>query len=140
MGSAQVLDGGDVLVGWGTEPYITEFSRGGEVILDLKLPLGGENYRTFRLPWTGRPTTKPKLVVRSTSVGRRLYVSWNGATEVATWQLHSGARAGALEPGPKGPRLSFETTISAPRGDRFAAVTALDAHGTALATSNVVRV
>ena len=140
MGNAQRLGNGNLLVGWGTEPHLTEFSIGGDVVFDAHLPPGGQNYRAFRLPWVGRPTDRPRLVVRSTTAGRRLYVSWNGATEVAAWQLRAGQVPGDLTVRATGKKRSFETMLTAPTGARFAAVAALDRHGKVLATSKVIRV
>jgi hypothetical protein len=139
MGSAQRLGNGNLLVGWGTEPHLTEFSLGGAVVFDAHLPHGGQNYRAFRLPWVGHPTDRPRLVTRSTAAGKRLYVSWNGATQVASWQLRAGATAGDLTVRATGAKRSFETMLTAPRGARFAAVVALDRHGKVLASSRVVR-
>jgi hypothetical protein len=140
MGNAQRLGNGNLLVGWGTEPYVTEFNLGGKVVFDARLPPGGENYRAFRLPWTGHPTDRPKLVVRSTTAGRRLYVSWNGATEVASWRLLAGVKAAELTARATGRNRAFETMLTVPTGARYAAVTGLDRHGKTLATSNLVRV
>lgn len=139
MGNTQLLRNGNVLVGWGTAPYVTEFDHAGRVVWDARLPHGGENYRAFRLPWVGRPKEPPKLVARSTHAGRRLYVSWNGATEVASWRLQTGKKAHALRHEATGPKQAFETVLTPSPGARFASVTALDRHGRPLATSNVVR-
>ena len=140
MGNAQRLGNGNLLVGWGTEPYLTEFSARGAVVFDARLPPGGQNYRVFRLPWTGKPTDRPRLVALSTTAGRRLYVSWNGATEVASWQLRSGERAADLLVRATGPKRAFETMLTVPKGMRYAQVAALDRHGKVLAVSNIVRV
>jgi hypothetical protein len=69
-----------------------------------------------------------------------LYVSWNGATEVATWQASAGASPGALAPLVEVPRDGFETAIPLGVVAGYAAVTALDAGGQALATSAPQRV
>jgi hypothetical protein len=139
MGNVQVLPNGNSFVGWGTEPYLTEFDRSGRVVWDARLPHGGENYRAFRLPWVGRPTDAPKLVAHSTASGRRLYVSWNGATEVAQWRLETGATESSLQHEATGPKQSFETVLVPKPGSKVAAVTALDAKGRPLQRSNVVR-
>jgi hypothetical protein len=139
MGNAQRLGNGNLLVGWGTEPYLTEFSMGGDVVFDARLPHGGQNYRAFRLPWVGLPRDRPKLVARSTSAGRRLYASWNGATEVAAWRLLAGNVAAEMGVKATGTKRAFETMLTAPSGARFAAVAALDRHDKVLAMSNVVR-
>ena len=141
MGNAQVLGNGNVVVGWGSEPFLTEFSPEGTILLDLKLPHGGQNYRAFRFPWVGRPFTRPTLVYRFARGIGTVYASWNGATEVTHWQLLAGARAGDLaaqdEPVPK---RGFETTIATPRGMRFGAVAALDRHGKVLGRSETIRI
>src|SRR5207302_2564821 len=100
LGSAQLQANGDMLVGWGTEPYLTEFAADGTIRFDAKLPDGSQNYRSLRFPWVGRPTEPPRLVARSTAAGPTVYASWNGATEVAAWQLHWDPRPGDLRATP----------------------------------------
>jgi len=116
LGSVQLLGNGDVLVGWGTDPHTTEFTREGAAKLDLTLPRGGENYRALRFPWRGRPRDEPVAVVR----GATVYASWNGATEVAAWKIEPG--------GPAVRRTGFETALPLRAGH----VVALDARGRAL--------
>ena len=59
MGNMQALDNGNVMIGWGSEPYFTEFGPTATIVLDGRLPDGGMNYRAFRLPWHGRPSLPP---------------------------------------------------------------------------------
>jgi hypothetical protein len=140
MGNAQLLGNGNVVVGWGSEPYVTEFAPDGTILLDVKLPHGGQNYRAFRFPWVGRPVTRPALVYRTLRGSRNVYASWNGATEVASWQLLLGGAAAELSPGDEAPRRGFETTFPVPAGVRYAAVVALDRHGRQLGRSKTIRV
>lgn len=116
LGSVQLLGNGDVLVGWGTDPHLTEFSGSGAPKLDATLPHGGENYRTLRFPWVGRPRDAPRAVVR----GGTVFASWNGATEVAAWRIEPG--------GPTVRRTGFETALP----HRAGVLVALDARGRAL--------
>ena len=139
-GSAQLLPNGNMLVGWGSERYFTEFAPNGAVRFDARLPRFGQTYRALRFPWVGKPTLPPVLVTRPSPSGRVAYVSWNGATEVASWQLLVGAAAGALQPGPTRPRGGFETRLRIPAGTRWAAAVALDAAGNELRRSKTVRV
>jgi hypothetical protein len=139
MGNAQVLRNGNVVVGWGGLPYVTEFHRNGRVRFDARLPRGGMNYRAFRFPWVGRPQDAPRLVRRNVDGRRRLYVSWNGATEVAAWRIEAGPSADGLAPVLTRPRRGFETSIPVPRGERFAVAVALGARGRVLGRSNTVR-
>jgi outer membrane protein assembly factor BamB len=139
MGNAQVLPNGNVVVGWGARPYVTEFRRGGGVHFDALLPQGGKNYRAFRLPWQGRPHRPPRLVAATVSGRRRLYVSWNGATEVDAWHLEAGPARNDLDAVATRPRRSFETSFPAPRSEGFAAAVALGARGQVLGRSNTIR-
>ena len=136
LGSLQLLPNGNALVGWGTEPYLTEFDAAGAAVYEARLPRGGQNYRTLRFPWTATPAAPPDLAAVA---GRLLYASWNGATEVAAWQLHTGRTPGRLAAGPTTPRRGFETALHAPPGARYAAAVAVDELGRALGRSAVVR-
>jgi hypothetical protein len=139
MGNAQVLPNGNVVVGWGGLPYVTEFRRGGGVHFDARLPAGGQNYRAFRLPWVGRPRKSPRLVAHAVSGRRLLHASWNGATEVAAWRLETGSRRDELETALTKPKKGFETSLPIPRGSAFAAAVALGLHGKVLGRSKTIR-
>jgi hypothetical protein len=130
LGSVQMMSNNNVLVGWGTEPYVTEYSLDGKVLLDLRFPRGSENYRALRLPWVGKPERAPDLIVRFVKGRHLIYASWNGATEVAAWQVGSE----------KHRRTGFETEIVAPLGMKHVTVTPLDRHGKPLHRGQSVRV
>ena len=51
MGSAETTAGGNVFVGWGSLPYISEFSRSGELLFNAKLPKGVSTYRAYLSAW-----------------------------------------------------------------------------------------
>jgi hypothetical protein len=131
-----LLGNGNVFVGWGAAPYVTEFAESGAIAFDARLPSGGQSYRAFRFPWVGRPADRPSLEARV----RVLYASWNGATEVASWQLLEGAGAQDLRPGSSVPRTGFETALTPATQTRSAAVVALDRRGASLGRSPVVEV
>ena len=97
MGNGQVLPDGGVVAGWGSEPFVTEFAPSGAIRFEAVMPPGGQNYRAFRLPWTGDPAAPPRVAAGISKGKRGLFASWNGATEVAAWQLRHGASAGALQ-------------------------------------------
>jgi Arylsulfotransferase (ASST) len=139
-GSAQLQPNGNMLVGWGSERYFTEFASNGAVRFDARLPVGGQTYRALRFPWVGTPPVPPLLVTRPSPSGRIGYASWNGATEVASWQLLAGPAAGALQETLTKPRGGFETRLPIPRGMRYAAVAALDEAGNELRRSKTIRV
>jgi hypothetical protein len=135
LGNTQVLGDGGVFVGWGGAPYVTEFTRDGAIAFDARLPHGGQSYRSFRFPWVGRPSDRPSLGARA----GRVYASWNGATEVASWRLLEGAAGSDLRATQTVPRTGFETPIAVGAQTRSAAVVALDRAGAPIGTSRTVR-
>jgi hypothetical protein len=50
-GNAQTTRNGDLFVGWGALPYISEFSPSGQLLFNAELPAGLTSYRAYRLPW-----------------------------------------------------------------------------------------
>ena len=141
MGNAQLLPGGNLLVGFGDDPYTTEFSPDGEVVANLRMPQGQHSYRAFRLPWTGRPAERPAAVAVRSRGHATLYVSWSGATEVATWQLEGGSRRSDLRPiGPAVARTGFETALPIGSGSGYGRAVARDAQGRVLGASAVAAV
>lgn len=129
QGNLQVLPDGNVLVGWGQQPYYSEYTQNGRLVLDATLG-SGESYRAFRMPWAGFPTDPPDLVVEEGTA----YVSWNGATEVVAWRFLAGADSASAEPVVTARRTGFETSADVP-GEPYLAVEALDADGQVLATA-----
>ncbi len=50
-GNAQTTRNGDLFVGWGMLPYISEFSPSGRLLFNAQFPAGVSTYRAYRLPW-----------------------------------------------------------------------------------------
>jgi Arylsulfotransferase (ASST) len=141
MGSVQMLPGGNVVVGWGTEPYLSEFSPTGKLLSDGRLLSGEKSYRGLLLPWRGRPEQAPDLKVdRDSATGKTMvYASWNGDTDTAYWQVHGGASKNAMRPLGIARRRAFETAISlGADADGYFAVTAMDETGQPLAQSGPI--
>jgi hypothetical protein len=143
-GNAQVLPSGNVLVGWGAIPYISEYDANGRLVLDLRFGKGtaritkpdqdADTYRAFRFDWEGHPADRPVVKM----AGGNAYVSWNGATEVARWQFLAGRDVGHLTALRSTPKTGFETAISIQTDEDFIAVRALDENGAILGTSKLV--
>jgi hypothetical protein len=140
MGNMQALENGNMLVGWGSEPYLTEFGPDGSIEFDARLPRGGQNYRALRFPWKGKPHLPPAVAYRYARGQGTLYASWNGATELASWRLDTGPRPGALAAGDVFPRRGFETRLAVPHGHLWGRAVALDAAGRELGRSRTLRV
>jgi hypothetical protein len=136
-GSLQTLPNGDRFLGWGQQPYFTEFDPSGRMVFDGRFISAVGNYRAYRFPWTGRPTTRPAILASNSSTGTTVYVSWNGATKVASWEVLTGTSPTSLRPAGSVARNGFETAIAITRAP-YVAVRALDAHRRTLATSATV--
>ncbi len=144
QGNAQFLADGHVFVGWGSQPFFTEFARDGRVLLSGRFGArNGEtdSYRAYRFSWTGRPAADPTLVLRPGEDDRHVaYASWNGATEVALWQLLAGADPQHLRPVATATPDGFETAIPVETGEPVVQARALNARGAVLGTSAPVTV
>lgn len=103
QGSYQTLPNGHIVLGYGFNAAMAEFSETGELLCSMlfqpssRFDTGDvQSYRNLRFNWTGFPRdTKPRLVGEvdgssSEEEGEgdvKLYMSWNGATEVSRWLL-----------------------------------------------------
>jgi hypothetical protein len=138
-GSVETLANGNVFLGYGAEPFFSQFSSAGRLLFDASLPQDDGSYRAYSFPWHATPRTRPAVAARrSGSGGVTVYASWNGATEVERWQVLAGNSAGSLAPVKKVRRTGFETAIAAPGSDSFFAIRALGPHGGVLGTSAAV--
>ena len=137
QGNMQVLPNGHVFIGWGSVPRFSEFAADGRLVLDAGFT-ASQSYRDGRFAWVGRPSRPPDIAVDSGSDGVVVYASWNGATEIATWDVLAGAGESSLRRVASSPRRGFETVIVlgplAP-GAGLVAVRAKDARGAVLGTS-----
>jgi hypothetical protein len=139
MGNVQQLADGGVFVGWGTDGSFSEFGPEGELRFDARFVDGSVDYRAFRFDWTAHPTGKPAVAVRPNGdATMTVFASWNGATEVASWQVRTGASPDRLRAVATSPRLGFETAVTLPAEKGYVAVAALDAAGKRLGSSHPV--
>ncbi len=135
QGSMTSLSGGNWLLGYGRLPDFTEFDASGRVLLDGALGHNVQNFSTSLAPWSGHPLTAPSVVASPSGSGLSVAVSWNGATDVASWRVLAGSDPAHLAPAASAAKSGFETTIAVPAPGPWVAVQALDAGGTVLATS-----
>ena len=137
QGSAQFLPDGHIVVGWGSNPVVTEHDADGDVVLDVRFGgEGADSYRAFRAEWTGRPTDPPDLALADGVA----YMSWNGATDVARWQLLAGPDPNELHPQTSRARAGFETAIPIRTAQPWVRVRALNERGRVLGTSRALEV
>ena len=138
QGDQQVLADGNVFVGWGGQPDLTEFSATGAVLYDATLA-GTTSYRAYRQDWTGAPDSPPAWTVTSNGGSTTVHVSWNGDTRTHAWQLLSGPDPAHLHVAGSRPRTGFETAVTARDAGAYLAVRAVDSAGSVLVTSNARR-
>jgi hypothetical protein len=139
QGDIQQLAGGDMFVGWGAEPYFSEFSPSGQLLLDGHMHGSYESYRTYRFPWVGTPRNAPAIAAVPANAAVTVYASWNGSTQVASWRVFAGSSPQTLAPVATGARTGFETAITTPARAPYVAVQALEASGAVIGTSKTIK-
>jgi hypothetical protein len=142
QGNMQTLPNGNVVIGWGSVPSVTELGAAGGLLLDAHLPPGYSSYRAFRHPWQGHPLWPPGVSARLLAAkdATAVFASWNGATDVSSWRVLAGASPSALTARATMPVSGFESSITLPDPYPYVAVQAVGAGGQVLATSPVVKV
>jgi hypothetical protein len=142
QGNMQTLGDGNAVVGYGGVPAIGEFAPDGSLLFDAHLPYDMSFYRAYRFPWSGRPSTRPAVLANLNNTGEEtiVHMSWNGASEVASWRVLAGAHPSALTLQTTIPASSFESSTILPKKYAYAAVQALDAAGHLLASSQAAKV
>ncbi|KAJ6442746.1 ORF21 protein [Purpureocillium lavendulum] len=144
QGSTQVLPNGNVLVGWGSEGAVTEFTSDGQPIFHAymdsgSLGTGVENYRAFRYNWTGLPSEDPAIAALENEDGTTVYVSWNGDTETVAWRFYAATDdLGSRELLGEVPRTSFETSLWVPKKLTGVTAESVDVLGKTLVATAIV--
>jgi hypothetical protein len=138
QGDFQPLPDGKWFVGWGQEPYLSEYTSTGGLLFDAHMPPRYQSYTAFKSPWTGAPTEPPRFALTSEGGGTVVHASWNGATDVAQWRVIGGPSKDALAPLATAPTEGFETSIAIVSTPRYLAVQALGAREEVLGVSPTV--
>ncbi|KAI8624048.1 ASST-domain-containing protein [Xylariaceae sp. FL1651] len=146
-GSYQPLRSGHVFIGWGANPTFTEHTASGECVLDVQFDVWRTengypiNYRAFKMDWKAFPTWDPSIAAVGTGIDDqyKVYVSWNGATEVAAWQLLRGdSYEGVTQSAIVVPRTGFETEIAVEPGLPYIRAAALDKDSQVLGMTTII--
>jgi hypothetical protein len=138
-GNVQRLPNGDDLLGWGQQPFLTEFNSHGQEVFDARFVGANSSYRAYRDRWSAVPATPPVLATRTRHGTMTVYASWNGATRVASWRVLGGASPTALTAVASAHKRVFETAIRLPHRESYVAVQPLDSHGRVLSTSKTIK-
>jgi hypothetical protein len=141
QGNMQTLDSGNTVVGYGGVPAISEYSPTGALLFDAHEPYDMAFYRAFRFPWSGQPLSPPTVLAARNNTGEEtiVHVSWNGASDVASWRVLAGAHAASLSAQATMGATTFESSTILPKHYDYVAVQALDAAGHVLASSPTAR-
>ena len=148
QGSLQVLlENNHVFIGWGHSPLYSEFSLNGTLLCESHfgatwLSFFGPvvSYRAQKVQnWVGNPQDQPSVKVDD----GRLYVSWNGATEVEAWELQGAENDGneKFVETDVIKKEGFEESFELPSGqpDSLYRVAAIDRMGQVMRYSMTVR-
>ncbi|KAK3055205.1 hypothetical protein LTR09_003758 [Extremus antarcticus] len=145
-GSYQTLPNGNTYVGWTSYSLFSEYDADGNLILEANLRPELKSYRSYKFPWVGHPAELPSArsvavsTDRNSTVTTSVHVSWNGATEVATWKVyHTKADGSSEKLLASSPRQGFETALTFPGYAKHVVVEAYDSQGKALGKSDVVK-
>lgn len=138
-GATSKLGNGNYFMGYGSSSVIKEYGPNAATGQDVRWTGrfdaigGGDSYRAFKQIWHATPASPPSLFISSSnampdslskctnSTGVSLaYVSWNGATEVTTYDVYGGSSENDLELIGTVDKQGFETVF--PIRDTYAAV------------------
>ncbi len=114
MGDTQPLANGNTFVGWGSEPYFSEYSRSGQQLLEANFPGPDLSYRETLEPWVGLPLTAPAGAARQRAARPRCTRAGTAPREVVSWRVLGGSGAGRLSAVASAARAGFETAIPVP--------------------------
>ena len=139
-GNMQVLPNENVFIGWGRELVdFSEFSKDGELLFSASFS-NDITYRAFRFEWNEYPDERPAAVAERASKDQiRVYASWNGATEVATWEVLAGPSPRRLRSVGSVPRDGFETAMLVRTAEPYVVVRARDSSGRVLGSSKPIK-
>jgi len=138
-GNMQVLPNGNVFIGWGRALGFSEFSKDGELLFDARLAPENKSYRAFRFPWNADPSDQLAATAEHTSEDEvSVYASWNGATQVATWEVLADPSPNRLESLGSVPWDGFEMAMSVRTAEPYVVVRAKHRSGRVLGTIEAV--
>ncbi|EHK22076.1 uncharacterized protein TRIVIDRAFT_71064 [Trichoderma virens Gv29-8] len=140
LGSWQDQPNGHVFVGDATFPSMSEFDENNKEVWNMRYGFTGPgSFRAYKFTdWKSTPSYPPKVFAESLQDGSAVvHMSWNGATEVASWRVLAvvGSNATFVDVGTV-KKSGFETSYTVNReGVKEVMVMALDADGKHLSTS-----
>ena len=146
QGNVQKLTNGNQFVGWGQQPYLSEFANVGNTekdpslnfLYDMQFPNQNISYRAFKNKWVGLPLNPPSISAELFCEAAVVYTSWNGSTETVAWQVLAGSTHNTLSVVViSTPRTGFETKINVNSDGPYFQVNALNSCGKVIGTSRI---
>lgn len=126
----------NAFLGWGENAYVSEYAADGTMVQQGHFATSGTmNYRAFKHNFTSNPLDAPALYTyaHNTTAPTSYWMSWNGATKVAQWQIYSGqSQSGPFVLVGSVNKTGFETQFTAPGYYPWSIVESLDADGNPL--------
>ncbi|KAA8896374.1 hypothetical protein TRICI_006908 [Trichomonascus ciferrii] len=136
QGSMQLLSNGNVFIGWGSSPKVTEHTINGDIVFAATINDGDHvSYRAFKGPFNGRPQDVPALVsvYDENKDTTTCFFSWNGASEVKSWSLYGGSTKDEMEEIESDiPHNTFESNYEATGYFPYTKIKALAEDGTVI--------
>ncbi|KAJ5665886.1 uncharacterized protein N7477_008334 [Penicillium maclennaniae] len=145
-GNAQVLPNKNMFVCWSQGGYISEHSPEGDLLMSARFTSSRfSNYRAYKFEFTGRPAIPPDLVSSvwgsdETNLVTTIWVSWNGATDVASYNFYAQASQfdapvfiGNIS------KTGFESMFMASGYVDWVSAEAVDRDGNVMSTSRIQR-
>ncbi|MGH2865406.1 MAG: arylsulfotransferase family protein [Solirubrobacteraceae bacterium] len=142
QGNAQTLASGNTVVEFGGVPEMSEYAPDGSLLFDAHLPYDMASYRGYRYAWSGRPRSSPAVLatLNNTSEETIVHMSWNGATEVASWRVLAGQHEASLAARARSVPTGFETSIMLAKKYQYVEVQALASDGRVLGVSQTTSI
>lgn len=146
-GNYQVLENGHIFMGWSEQATQSEHTEDGKLVMEASLAtewLG--TYRSYKFPFVGQPAYPPKAVSAAyaseyrNTTSTMVHVSWNGATEIDSWNLYKTTETGA--PMVKifsKKKTGFETAMVWEGYASYVIVEAVDKDGQVVGMSNIAK-
>lgn len=146
-GNYQVLPNDNIFMGWSTKSLHSEHTSDGTMVMQARMLAGWlGSYRNYKFAFVGLPLSSPDI--HSAAYGQEdsneartvIHVSWNGASEVATWRFYKTIQNGKVKEllGTRA-RHGFETSMEVEGYASFIQVEGLDIKGEVLGTSAVFK-
>ena len=135
QGAMSLLPNGNYLMGYGELPFVKEYGPTGDVRLTIQFAdrnASSSSYRAYRMEWDAVPAADPVTIAANGTI----YMSWNGATGVDSWDVLEGLNSSSLLWTKNVPSSGFETSAPIYSNTTFVQVVAYMGSGSTSTTRN----